>query len=131
MVSTPRQASLIGERLDEQMLPNVVGLLPLGHLPKRVVRQLPRRNDAKDLGHEVVVGQQLVDAPQVQTLGIGGVAAAAEGRAKRGRVKVRVKVPNGLIAHRGANGRLQRLMVPNGRAVARRGALRELVDSDH
>ena len=80
------------------MLPDVVGLLGLGHRPELVVRQLRRRHDAEHLGHQVVVGQQLVDAPQQQAVGIGLAAAAGERGAERRRVEMRMNVDQRLIA---------------------------------
>src|SRR5689334_7164416 len=54
--------------LQEQGVPNQIGLGRLGHTPKFLVRHF---EVAKRLGHEVVVNQQFVDSPKQQLLESG------------------------------------------------------------
>ena len=99
-------AARFGDRrpLDEQLLPDVIGLLRPGHFPELLVGQPGRRHDAKDLGDEIVIGDQLVDAPEHQSRGVGPACGVGHGRAEAGRIEMRVHIHHGLLCH----GRLDR-----------------------
>ncbi len=68
--------------LDEEMFPDVVGLLLLGHFPELLVGKLGGGHDAVDLGDEIVIGDQFIDAPEQQAGRIGS-AGGVGGRACR------------------------------------------------
>ena len=70
----------------------------LRHRPELGVGQLRRRHDAEHLAHEVVVGDQLVDAPQQQAVRVGLAAAAGERTAERRRAEMRMNVDQRLAA---------------------------------
>ena len=75
------------------MLPDVVGLLGLATSPRTCRRATcDGGHDAEHLANEVVVRDQLVDAPQQQAVGVGLAAAAGERAAERRRAEMRVDV---------------------------------------
>ena len=78
----------------------VCGITPydathLGHANTYLTYDLLVRR-LEDLGHEVVVREQLVDAPEHETARIDRATCVRNGRAERGRVEVRVHVEHAL-----------------------------------
>ena len=86
--------------LDEEVFPDVIGLLLLAHLPEAFVGQLPGRNNAIYFGDEIVVRHQFIDSPEKQAFRIRRVAGAGDGCSKSGRIQVSVHVAHRLREQR-------------------------------
>src|SRR5690606_37027743 len=71
-------------------------LLALRHFPEVGVGKYARGDDAKHLGHQVVVGEEFVDAPEHESFGIAIAALPPVGGAEGGGIEMGVEIPNRL-----------------------------------
>lgn len=95
-----------GRAFDEEVFPDVVGLFPFRHAPELFVGQFAGGDYAEDFGDEVVIGDQLVDAPEHEAGRVGFDFGVGDGRAEGRRVEVRVHVAHGLVGEGAGDGLL-------------------------
>ncbi len=93
-----------GTMFEEEIFPDVVSLLLFGHFPELVVGKLAGWDNAIDLGDEIVIGDELVDAPEHQASGIGFAGGIGGGGAKARRIEMRVHIDDRLGVENAGDG---------------------------